>query len=311
MAEASRQYTHDDYTVGWICALPETELVAAGIILDIEHPVLSASDSKDSNSYLFGSIGAHNVVIACLPAQETGKVSAATLAKDMLRSFKAVRFGLMVGIGGGAPWYGDGDEDESDDSESQDLEEIRDIRLGDVVIGLHSKSTEAIEQYDFGKSMQGRGFVSAGGRLNKPPQIVLAAVSMLQGQHKRKGNNNISTLVSEKLLKYPGIVKEFSYPGLKKDRLFKADVLHVEGKKSCKSCCGPLNSNLVKRGERDGNVPKVHYGTIGSADQVMKDAIMRDKLAREKNIICFEMESAGNLLSPFYIYINSDSAPQA
>lgn len=305
MAEASRQYTHDDYTVGWICALPKTELVAASAMLDIKHPVLSAADSKDTNSYLFGSIGAHNVVIACLPAQETGKVNAATVAKDMMRSFKAVRFGLMVGIGGGVPRYGDSDKYESDnsdegsDSGSQNSDKIKDIRLGDIVVGLHSKTTEAVEQYDFGKSIQGRGFVSAGGRLNKSPQIVLAAVAMLQGQHILNGSST-SKLVSETLSKYPGIQENFSYPGLKKDRLFKADIRHVEGKRSCKACCGPLDSNLVVRSERDGNAPKIHYGTIGSADQVMEDAVLRDKLAQEKDIICFEMEAAGNLHPPFY-----------
>ena len=86
--------------------MPETELAAAGAMLDEEHPVLLAADPQDTNSYLLGRIGTHNVVIACLPAETTGKASAATVAKDMVRSFKAVRFGLMVGVGGGAPYYG-------------------------------------------------------------------------------------------------------------------------------------------------------------------------------------------------------------
>jgi nucleoside phosphorylase len=106
MPQTVRKFAHGDYTVGWICALPETEFVAAGAMLDEEHPVLPAVHSQDTNSYLLGRIGDHNVVIACLPAEMTGKVSAATVAKDMLRSFPAVRFGLMVGIGGGSPYYG-------------------------------------------------------------------------------------------------------------------------------------------------------------------------------------------------------------
>ena len=113
MAETPQQFTHSDYTVGWICALPETELAAAGAMLDEEHPVLLAADPQDTNSYLLGRIGTHNVVIACLPAETTGKASAATVAKDMVRSFKAVRFGLMVGVGGGAPYYGVESEDEN------------------------------------------------------------------------------------------------------------------------------------------------------------------------------------------------------
>jgi nucleoside phosphorylase len=104
---AGQQYTHHDYTVRWICALLKTELVTASAMLDERHPILPAADPHDANSYLIGNIGKignHNVVIACLPAEITGKVSAATVATDMVRSFPSIRFGLMVGIGGGVPY---------------------------------------------------------------------------------------------------------------------------------------------------------------------------------------------------------------
>ncbi|GFF94638.1 hypothetical protein IFM53868_07629 [Aspergillus udagawae] len=228
----------------------------------------------------------------------TGKVSAATVAKDMLRSFPTVRFGLMVGTGGGAPYYstqGSGNtefsEQEEEDSEDES-EDIRDIRLGDVVVSLHSKSAEAVVQYDFGKSLQEKEFVHTGGKLNKPPAIVLGAVSVLQQQHRRKGHT-ISELLAETLSKNPGMAEEFRHPGLAKDRLFKPDIVHSEGRKSCEACCGPNNVNLVRRTDRHGTAPKIHYGTIGSADQVMRDAILRDKWAQREKIICFEMEAAG------------------
>lgn len=59
----------------------------------------------------------------------------------------------MVGIGGGAPYYpqpqATGDDSEAEDDE----EEIRDIKLGDVVVSQNTKSAEAVVQYDFGKSL--------------------------------------------------------------------------------------------------------------------------------------------------------------
>ncbi|PVH69387.1 purine and uridine phosphorylase [Cadophora sp. DSE1049] len=244
MAEAARQYTHGDYTVGWVCALPKTELVAAAAMLDDEHPVLPAADSKDTNAYLLGRIGSHNVVIACLPAEMTGKVSAATVAKDMVRSFKAVRFGLLVGIGGGAPCYGAMDNSE-DSEEDNDLEDSHDIRLGDVVVSQHSKSREAVVQYDF-----------------------------------------------ESFFANPNMATRFRCPGPVKDKLFKSDVVHPDGERSCKLCCGLDDVNLIRRKDRS-SAPRIHYGTIGSADQVMKDATLRDKWAQEENIPCFEMEAAG------------------
>lgn len=311
MTGNTRELSHSDYTVGWICALPQTELVAAGAMLDDEHPVLPAADPNDINSYLLGRIGDHNVVIACLPAEQAGKVPAATVAKDMVRSFPAIRFGLMVGIGGGVPYYrqneGDIDVDESDDSEDEDPDEIQDIRLGDVVISLHSKSSEAVIQYDFGKSIQNQEFIRAGGQLNKPPGIVLNAVSMLQGQHARKGHR-ICELLSKMLANNPRMEKKFKHPGSAKDQLFKSETPHVEGKK-CESCRGPDDTNLVKRKRRSSDEPQIHYGTIGSADQVMKDALLRDKWSQREKIKCFEMEAAGKYSISLFIALFSCFSP--
>src|ERR1700753_924171 len=95
---------HKDYTVGWICALPK-EMAAARAMLDQEHNPLPARN-KDNNIYVLGELGDHNVVIACLPSRSTGTVSAANVAQQMLSTFQSIRFGLMVGIGGGIPSIG-------------------------------------------------------------------------------------------------------------------------------------------------------------------------------------------------------------
>ncbi len=298
MPTAPRQFTHNDYTVAWICALPKTELVVAGAMLDEEHPILPAADPQDTNVYHLGRIGPHNVVIACLPAEKTGKVSAAIVTKDLLRSFKAIRFGLMVGVGGGAPYYSDkydnsaiDDDDEDEDSEENESEDTQDIRLGDVVISLHSKSSEAVVQYDFGKSVQGKEFTRTG-TLNKPPSIVLSAVGMLQSQYERKGHK-LSERLSKMVLDNPLMARKFEYQGLAKDQLFKSNFVHLNDKKRCKDCCDALDDNLVERKERKSTDIIIHYGTIGSADQVMKDATLRDKWAQKEKVKCFEMEAAG------------------
>jgi nucleoside phosphorylase len=54
----------------------------------------------DDNIYTFSRIGAYNMVVVCLPTGVMGKVSATTVAKDMMRSFP-IKVGLMVGICGG------------------------------------------------------------------------------------------------------------------------------------------------------------------------------------------------------------------
>jgi nucleoside phosphorylase len=120
----------EEYSVGWICALP-IELAAAKAMLDDQHEPLTQMEN-DTNTYEYGSICGNNTVIACLPSGVYGTTSATSVAKDMLRSFN-IRIGLMVGIGGGVPKHG--------------------VYLGDVVISKPSGPFGGVIQYDFGKSM--------------------------------------------------------------------------------------------------------------------------------------------------------------
>jgi len=92
----------DEYHVGVVCALPH-EMEAACAMLDEEDDPLKSKDAHDHNSYVLGRMSEHNVVIACLPAGVYGTNAAAIVAKDMLRTFTGLRFGLLVGISGRVP----------------------------------------------------------------------------------------------------------------------------------------------------------------------------------------------------------------
>lgn len=83
--------------------------------------------------------------------------------------------------------------------------------------------------------------------------------------------------------------EDFRHPGLDKDRLFAADYAHMTDA-TCENC-DP--SRLVPRNLRDNTDPRIHYGTISSADYVLKDAVTRDQLARDYGVIAVEMEAAG------------------
>jgi nucleoside phosphorylase len=153
------------YRVGWICAV-QTEYVVACEILDEEYPTLPSSP-YDDNIYTFGRIGHHKVVIACLPRGKYGHTSATSVAKDMRRSFPSIRFGLMVGIGGGAPSL------------------KHDIRLGDVVVSSPVGRTSGVIYYEFGKTIQNQNFERTGA-LDAPPPSLLMALSVIRGRHERK-----------------------------------------------------------------------------------------------------------------------------
>ncbi|KAL2808625.1 purine and uridine phosphorylase, partial [Aspergillus granulosus] len=260
-----------DYTVGWICAIV-TEYAAAQEFLDEEHeaPVLSPSDTND---YTLGKIGKHNVVIAVLPDGEYGTAPAAMVATNMQNSFPNVRIGLLVGIGGGVP------------------SERHDIRLGDVVVSAPRNGKSGVFQYDFGKTMQGRFFQNTR-FLNQPPTALRTALTGLQAQYKRKGHQ-IESTINSILNRNPGLRREYGRPPGNADSLFKADVVH--NPKGCAEFCAKNPSNMMQRRARTTNEPNpaIHYGLIASANQVMKDALVRDQLAAENDILCFEMEAAG------------------
>ena len=82
---------------------------------------------------------------------------------------------------------------------------------------------------------------------------------------------------------------EYGYPGTEQDQLFEASYNH-EGGKSCQLCD---RKRVVKRALRENTTPRIHYGTIGSANEVIKDSKTRDKLRKDLGILCVEMEAAG------------------
>ncbi|KAK3190752.1 hypothetical protein K4F52_003068 [Lecanicillium sp. MT-2017a] len=54
-----------------------------------------------------------------------------------------------------------------------------------------------------------------------------------------------------------------------------------------------FDSKLVARSRRTSDDCTIHYGAIGSSNQVMRDGKARDTVARDLDVICFEMEAAG------------------
>ncbi|KAF9250160.1 hypothetical protein DTO027I6_365 [Penicillium roqueforti] len=259
------------YTVGWICALP-VEYIAAQEFLDEEHDRPSFVSPNDANDYTLGKMGEHNVVIAVLPDGEYGTASAASVATNMLSSFHNIRIGLMVGIGGGVP------------------SENHDIRLGDVVVSASRGSESGVFQYDFGKSIQDQSFQQAR-FLNQPPAILRAAMAGIRTQYERKGHQ-LEEAINGIFGKNMRLRRKYKRPEPMTDRLFLPEVIHHQA--DCAKCAVDP-STLVLRSERadDEDNPAIHYGLIASGNQLMKNALIRDQLAAEKDVLCFEMEAAG------------------
>jgi len=257
-----------DYTVGWVCALP-TEMSTAKAMLDEYHGMPQYQHKSDNNSYYLDRISGHNDVLASLPAGVYGTTSAAVVATQIQSSFESIRFGLMVGIGGGIP------------------SERFDTRLGDVVVSKPENSYGGFVQYDMVKTV-GNGGLKRTGSLNKPPQV-LTALANLMAEHEM-ADNKISQYVGSALDKHEKMKESYDYQGASEDRLYQAEYHHVDENQTCESCD---NEKIIYRPDRGGYKPSINYGIIASSNQVIKDGRTRDRLKDELGAICFEMEAAG------------------
>ncbi|EUC39695.1 hypothetical protein COCMIDRAFT_10255 [Bipolaris oryzae ATCC 44560] len=261
-----RQPRREDYTVGWVCALP-IELAAARMMLDEEHLDLEHNTAdNDENLYTLGSVSGHNVAIICLPTSQIGNNPAAAVATQMQAIFTNIRFGLMVGIGGGVPSAGP------------------DVRLGDVVVASQFHDTFfGVIQYDIGKTTPGD--VKRKGSLNPPPRILLSAVAQVRARDLR-GRSQLSQHISRL-----ESIAEFQRANAGPDVLFKAAYNHERGD-TCDQCSFEgQQPRLLRESEEEVTV---HYGTIASGNQVIKDATQRDRVSAELGgVLCFEMEAAG------------------
>jgi nucleoside phosphorylase len=233
------------------------ETSAALAVLDEIHGELPRRPN-DSNTYTLGNIKNHNIVIACLPQGQYGNNNATNVLTNLTRTFPSIRYGLMVGIGGGAPGR-------------------LDIRLGDIVVGSR------VMQYDFGKVMAG-GRIQTTAVPRVPGHFFLTAITTLRARHELN-SSRISGILYERMKGYPTYDRPHT-----PDELFEPSYMHDPSQKTCRKCD---RSQLTQREPRQSSQPVIHYGGIASSNQVMKDAMTRDRLARELDIICFEMEAAG------------------
>lgn len=96
--------------------------------------------------------------------------------------------------------------------------------------------------------------------------------------------------------------RKYKRPELITDRLFLPEVIHHQA--GC-AVCAADSSTLIPRSERadDEDNPTIHYGLIASGNLLIKDALIRDRLAVEKDVLCFEIEAAGLMNTFLYLVI--------
>jgi hypothetical protein len=193
-------------TVGWICAL-YFELAAAQTMLDELHDGVQERDAAKKNSYQLGRVPDHNAAITCLPAGKYGTNDAASVAKDMLRTFMFIRIVLLVGIVGGIP------------------SSAHDIRLGDIVVSEPSRTSGGVIQYDIGKMRQGSKLHRTG-HLNSQPTALLTALSRMKADHDVRGTE-IPNILRDIIKSHPKMAENgYTFPRPPNDLLYYATCDH-------------------------------------------------------------------------------------
>ncbi|CAG8374471.1 unnamed protein product [Penicillium salamii] len=290
-----------DFRIAIICALP-LEYDAASLLVDEfwdKDGMQYGRTDGDSNTYRNGRIGAHNVVLMLLPSM--GKVQSAASANSLRISYPGISLALLVGVCGGVPG-------------------VHEMVLGDVVV------SDDLVQYDFGRQYPGE-FVTKYQAQDHPRSQSKEIRSLLAYFRTDSGRIELQQDTAKHLnaLQAAAVIKRhrltYQYPGSTKDKLFPASYRHKHRWPSiCELCCGQTEvfcceaagvscaqlgcdeALLIQRSrlEISGTSkepscpnPELFIGRVASADKVMKSGEHRDKVAKQYDVIAFEMEGAG------------------
>lgn len=305
-----------EYQIAIICALPvESDAVMGVFDEDWEKDQKYPRKGRDTNSYAYGRIGVHNVVLAFM--SRMGKGKSAALAAHALHSFPEIKLCLVVGICGGVPFY----------RETIHEPREKEILIGDIIIST------GIVQYDFGRQYSDAFVIKNRllDNLSRPNDEVGGFLHKMTGLVGRERLEDKTTTHLAELLQRKGFEKS-RYQGADKDILYDRNYRHKHRDPAdciCAKCekdedsvcntaldascealhCSPEmqvgRSRLEKlKGIGDSQSssnengvsspsPLFHFGFVASGDSVMQSAYHRDNLADQEGVIGFEMEGAG------------------
>jgi len=246
----------NQYQLALVTALPK-EFAAVEVMLDQRQDIEIPGDPV---LYTVGIIGPHAVVATVLP--KMGNNLAVAVSSNLLRSFPNIREIIMVGIAGGVP-------------NTKSVEDH--VRLGDIVISMDA----GVIQFDLGKLEQITRKGKATGKhftiraSDPPPSARLQqAVRRLEARRVRQERP------WQQYIALGTVLEDAARPPESTDIVYDSRepaiiVPHPEDQK------------------RLPGQPKIHYGSIGSSNTLLREPVSRDLLRDEYRIKAIEMEGSG------------------
>jgi nucleoside phosphorylase len=241
-------------TIGLVTAIPE-EFAAMRALLgaSVEHHV-----TGDPATYVLGAVpswdsGKHHHIALTLLG-ETATDAAADGCTHLLRSFPSVAAVLMVGIAAGIPNV---------------AHPARHVRLGDIVVATHGI-------VDYGHVRSVADDLQPRRQFPRPSARFVRCADMLKADELGGLRPWEQWLGDGQPTNLSGYRRPPSRTDILRDR---------EGNR--------LSHPHRTRSGHPIRMPKVHYGSIGSADISVRDAATRDQLASRHGFLAVEMEGAG------------------
>jgi nucleoside phosphorylase len=242
-------------TIGVLTATP-WEFAAMRALLDRPHN--DEGTRNDPAHYVLGELpsrrsGADHSVVLTQLGR-TGTDAAASGCTNLLRSFASVKLVVMVGTAAGIP----------------DLRHPeRHVRLGDIVV-----ATQGVVDYDHVR-VNGDGVQPRRQFPSPSPRLVRCADRLKADE--LSGEYPWEEWLGDRM---PANLNGYARPRPG------TDLLHDHAGRRLK------HPQRNRTGHRPG-LPKVHYGSIGSANRSLRDAVVRDQVAARHGFLALDMESAG------------------
>ncbi|PYI03163.1 purine and uridine phosphorylase [Aspergillus sclerotiicarbonarius CBS 121057] len=282
---------HEAFQIAIICSRA-SDVVTVKTLFDEQFDYAGYPDrnlSDDSNLYIAGRIGSHNVLVTHAP--RVGKVIAAKVAMNLRRKYHHIKLALVVGVCGGRPVREDGN-----------------IWLGDVLV------SEGLVQYDLGRKIPG-GYVHKDGPKDSLPRPTGEAASFVARLGAPEQRHRLEASASRNLValqQAPGTDIPH-YPGQKSDVLFAPTHRHgycgrgsmeenpkvsYRGSRPIQTTCEQFQcaldeSQINRRRSQSSDIPPqphIHFGMIASGDALLTTGEARDGIDLKESVIGFDME---------------------
>ncbi|KAL8386828.1 hypothetical protein RB595_010358 [Gaeumannomyces hyphopodioides] len=274
-----------------ICAFP-FESDAIELLFDEIYEERYGQETGDINTYTTGRIGNHAVVLLLFSSMG---MKASAVAASLQLSYTNIKLALIVGICGGLPQI-----------------RGRDTFLGDVIV------SKSIVNHDFGWRYPDEFEIrSTEDTLEQANNNIRGLLKLLEGEDElerlqKKAKANLVTLQAAAADRGTS----YSPPPDAADTLFPAEHGHIHHKEDCDDCdadpprfckrafqlsCDEVGCETGRYAPRQNRqqerpvelVPQVFMGRVACSDAIIRSGKHRDAVARERDVIAFEMEGAG------------------